>query len=64
MFIEALDSVLDKLKQIQVYSSESVSIDKKLPSDVQHRYNEPKIIKVKGSRKRLKKTKEKTEKEK
>ncbi|XP_062005917.1 protein FAR1-RELATED SEQUENCE 5-like [Rosa rugosa] len=61
MFIEALDSVLDKLKQMQVNSSERASIGKKLPSDVQHRYNEPKIIKAKGSGKRLKKTKEKTE---
>ncbi|XP_062006078.1 protein FAR1-RELATED SEQUENCE 1-like [Rosa rugosa] len=61
MFIEALDNVLDKLKQMQVNSSESASIGKKLPSDVQHRYNEPKIIKAKGSGKRLKKSKEKTE---
>ncbi|XP_062011894.1 protein FAR1-RELATED SEQUENCE 5-like [Rosa rugosa] len=61
MFIEALDNVLDKIKQMQVNSSESASIGKKFPSDVQHRYNEPKIIKAKASGKRLKKSKEKTE---
>ncbi|KAL6223278.1 hypothetical protein ACLB2K_006666 [Fragaria x ananassa] len=60
MFIEALDSVLDRLNQMQVCSNENPTNSKKLPSDVQQRYNEPKKIKAKGSGKRLKKTKEQT----
>ncbi|XP_004298125.1 PREDICTED: protein FAR1-RELATED SEQUENCE 5-like [Fragaria vesca subsp. vesca] len=36
IFIEALDNVLDKLKQMQVSSSESEKIGKKLPTDLQH----------------------------
>ncbi|XP_004293183.1 PREDICTED: protein FAR-RED ELONGATED HYPOCOTYL 3-like [Fragaria vesca subsp. vesca] len=58
IFIEALDNVLDKLKQMQASSSESARIGKKLPTDLQHRYNEPTEVKAKGSGKRLKKTKE------
>ena len=60
IFIEALDNVLDKLNQMQVNSNESTSISKKLPTDVPHRYNEPKVAKAKGSGKRLKKSKEQT----
>ena len=62
IFMEALDNVLHKLKQMQVTSSESEKASKKLPSDVPHKYNEPKEAKAKGSGKRLKKRKELTKK--
>ncbi|KAL6140113.1 hypothetical protein ACLB2K_058414 [Fragaria x ananassa] len=57
IFIEALDNVLDKLKQMQVSINESEKIGKKLSTDLQHRYNEPTEIKANDSGKRLKKKK-------
>lgn len=57
IFIEALDNVLNKLKEMQVDKGESVCVRKK-PSDVfQHRYNEPNQVRAKGCGKRLKKGK-------
>jgi hypothetical protein len=58
IFVEALDNVLNKLKEMQVDNGESACVHKK-PSDViQHRYNEPNQVRAKGCGKRLKKGKE------
>ncbi|KAK9905242.1 hypothetical protein M0R45_000354 [Rubus argutus] len=63
IFIEALNNVLKKLKEMHVDNGESASVSKKLPSDVvQHRYNEPNQVRAKGCGKRLKKGKEKEKK--
>ncbi|KAK9911751.1 hypothetical protein M0R45_035643 [Rubus argutus] len=57
IFIEALDNVFNKLKEMQVDKGESACVRKK-PSDVfQHRYNEPNQVRAKGCGKRLKKGK-------
>lgn len=60
IFIEALDNVLNKLKEMQVDKGESACVRKK-PSDVfQHRYNEPNQVRAKGCGKGLKKGKRQT----